>query len=237
MTPPTVALVHGAFSDSSAWNGVTERLEARGHPVFCIPNPLRGLHADAAYVRTLLASLAGPVVLAGHCYGGAVIGEAARGAAGVRALVYLAAYILDEGESVDSVLDPATFPGSLYGPATTLVRRVPGSGGGEVWIRVADFPRVVAADAGPHEAHLMALAQRPMARAATGEAAGSPAWRTVPSWALVTEDDRVIPVAGQRWMSARAGARTRSVAAAHAVNVTRPDAVFEVLHEAATAIG
>jgi pimeloyl-ACP methyl ester carboxylesterase len=237
MRSATVALVHGAFSGSGSWSGVAERLEARGHPVLCIPNPLRGLSADAAYVRAVLGSLDGPLVVAGHAYGGAVIGEAARGAAGVCALVYVAAYILDEGETVESVLDPASFPGSLYSPATTLIRRVPGAGDGEVWIRIPDFPRVFAADLRPYEAHLMALAQRPISLDAVREAAGVPAWRALPSWALVSENDRVIPAAGQRWMAARAGARTSSVPAAHAVTVTRPDAVADVLHEAAIAVG
>jgi pimeloyl-ACP methyl ester carboxylesterase len=232
----TVALVHGAFTDSSVWRRLAGGLEAQGFPVLAIPNPLRSLAGDAGYVRGILAAVDGPVALVGHGYGGAVIGEAARHVPNVRALVFIAAYVLDEGESVSTVLDPVTFPGSLLSAQTTLVRGLDPDDQ-EIWIRTRDFPRVLAADADPVEAHFMALAQRPLALAACRGVAGAPAWHSIASWALVAEQDRVVPAAGQRWMAGRAGARISGVAAGHTVMVTQPAAVAEVVVEAATTVG
>jgi pimeloyl-ACP methyl ester carboxylesterase len=233
----TVALVHGAFTDSSVWRRLAAGLQARGFPVLAITNPLRSLAGDAGYVRGILATVDGPVALVGHGYGGAVIGEAARHAPNVRALVFIAAYVLDQGESVSTVLDPVTFPGSLLSAQTTLVRPGSDPDDQEIWIRTQDFARVLAADADPGEAQLMALAQRPLAVAAYRGVAGAPAWHSVASWALVAEQDRAVPAAGQRWMAGRAGARISGVAAGHTVMVTRPAAVAEVVVEAATTVG
>jgi len=231
---PTVVLVHGAFADSSGWTDTIAELEAAGYPALAVPNPLRSLTGDADYVRAVLATIEGPVVLVGHSYGGAVIGEAARGALNVRALVFVGAYVLEEGESIFTVLDPDRFPGGLLGPDTTIARPVPNAAapGGEdteLWIAPEHFHQVFTADSTPQRAHAMALTQRPLALAAATGAAGRPAWADRPSWALITEDDNAIPPAGQRWMAERAGASIESVAAAHAVMVTRPVAVASVI--------
>ena len=231
---PTVVLVHGAFADSSGWTDTIAELEAAGYPALAVPNPLRSLTGDADYVRAVLATIDGPVVLVGHSYGGAVIGEAARGAQNVRALVFIGAYVLEEGESIFTVLDPERFPGGLLGPDTTIARPVPNASAPEgadteLWIAPEHFHRVFTADSAPERAHAMALTQRPLALAAATGAAGPPAWHDRPSWALVTEDDNAIPPAGQRWMAERAGASIENVAAAHAVMVTRPDAVASLI--------
>jgi len=239
---PTVAFVHGAFADSSGWGATLATLDAAGFPVIAIPNHLRGLTADADYVRSVLSSIEGPVVLVGHSYGGAVIGEAARGAENVSSLVFVAAYILDEGESIATVLDPDQFPGGLIGPNTTIQRPFADasfSGGidADLYITTEHFADVFAADVPQDRARLMAFEQRPLSLSAlTGVAAGRPAWRDLPSWALVTEQDHAIPATGQKWMADRAGATISKVDSSHAVMVSHPEAVTQTVLEAAEAM-
>jgi pimeloyl-ACP methyl ester carboxylesterase len=235
---PTVAFVHGAFADSGGWSQTLSALDAAGLPVIAIPNQLRGLAADANYVRSVLTSIQGPVVLVGHSYGGAVIGEAARGVTNVAALVFVAAYILDEGESIASVLDPDQFPGGLLGPATTVERpfgnpNFPGGLDTDLYIAVPHFAEVFAADLPKDRIRLMAFEQRPLSLSAlTGVATARPAWHDLPSWALVAEHDNAIPPDGQRWMADRAGATIGTVASSHAVMLSQPAAVTETILEA-----
>jgi len=235
---PTIVLVHGAFADSSAWRDTVTALANAGYPVLAVPNQLRSLASDADYVRAVLATIDGPVVLAGHSYGGAVIGEAARGAGNAQALVFIGAYILEQGENIFTVLDPERFPGGLLGPDTTIARTVPntaapGGNDTELWIAAEHFHRVFAADTTPERAHTMAVTQRPLALTAATGVAGPPAWHSLPSWALITGQDNAIPPAGQRWMAQRAGAATESVTASHAVMLSRPDAVASIIATAA----
>ena len=239
---PTVAFVHGAFADSSGWSATLSALDAEGLEVVAIPNQLRGLTPDANYVRSVLTTIEGPVVLVGHSYGGAVIGEAARGVANVAALVFLAAYVLDEGESIASVLDPTRFPGGLLGPATTVERRFgnpnfPGGLDTDLYIATEHFAEVFGADLPQEVTRLMAFEQRPLSLSAlTGVAAARPAWHDVPSWALVAEQDNAIPPAGQRWMAERAGATIGTIASSHAVMVSQPAAVTQTILEAVRAV-
>jgi pimeloyl-ACP methyl ester carboxylesterase len=239
---PTVAFVHGAFADSSGWSPTLAALDADGLPVIAIPNQLRGLMVDADYVRSVLATIDGPVVLVGHSYGGAVIGEAARGAENVAALVFAAAYILDEGESIATVLDPDRFGTSLLGPATTVERAFanpsfPGGTDTDLYIAVEHFAEVFAADVPDDRSRLLAFTQRPLSLSAlTGVAAARPAWHDLPSWALVAEEDHAIPPAGQRWMAERAEAVIGTVASSHAVMVSQPEAVTETIREAVRAV-
>ena len=241
-TTPTIAFVHGAFADSSGWSATLQDLHERGFDLIAIPNQLRGLTADADQVRSVLATIEGPVVLVGHSYGGAVIGEAARGVDNVRALVFVAAYVLDEGESIATVLDPDTFPGGLLGPATTTARpfvnpSAPDGQDADLFINPDDFAEVFAADVPADQSRLMQLEQRPLSLSAfSGAAQPDPAWRHLPSWALVTEEDNAIPPAGQHWMAERAGAATTSVPSSHAVMVSHPDAVTTVVLAAAESI-
>ncbi|MET9271403.1 alpha/beta hydrolase [Kribbella sp. NPDC003557] len=240
---PTIAFVHGAFADSSGWSATIAALDAEKFPVIAIPNQLRGLAGDARSVRSVLETIEGPVVLVGHSYGGAVIGEAARGADNVAALVFVAAYILDEGESIATVLDPQRFPGSLLGPDTTLERPfanpdAPGGTDSDLYIAVDHFAEVFAADLPEEQTRLMSLEQRPLSLSAlTGVAAARPAWLDKPSWALIAEHDNAIPPAGQRWMAERAAATLGSVGSSHAVMLSQPAAVTETILEAARGIG
>jgi pimeloyl-ACP methyl ester carboxylesterase len=234
---PTVVLVHGAFADSSGWNKDIIELRRDGYPVVAVSDPLRGLSSDADYVRSVLATIPGPVILVGHSYGGAVITNAARGADNVTALVYVGAFVPDEGESVATVLDPTTYPGSLLGPDTTFVRPYPdptadGGVGLDIYIKPEDFRRVFAADVPKRTADLMAITQRPLSLAANNGASGPPAWRSIPSWALITLRDKAIPPAGQQFMATRAGAHITTVRSSHAVMVSHPDAVVAVIRAA-----
>ena len=241
MSEPTVVLVHGAFADSSSWNATIARLERLGHRALAVPNPLRGLNSDAAYVRSFVSSLDGPVLMVGHSYGGAVIGEAANGAGNVVGLVFVAAYILAEGESITTALEPRAYPGALLGPDTTVVRPCPNAASADgkdldIYIRIDDFHDVFAGDLEPGQSRLLALTQRPLSVTASTQTAGHPAWRHLPTWALVTHDDRAIPTAGQTWMAERAHAAMTSVDASHAVMLSRPDVVAGLIDTALTTL-
>lgn len=238
---PTIVLVHGAFADASGWDADVALLQARGYPVLAVPDPLRGLTSDADYVRSILATIPGPVVLVGHSYGGAVITNAARGASNVKALVYVGAFVPAQGEPVGGILDPAQYPGSLIGPGTTLVRpfpspTAPGGVDFDVYLTTDSFRSVFAADVPAWKARLMAVEQRPLSVTANSEPSGPPAWATIPSWDLVTMQDKAIPPAGQMFMATRAHATVRTVNSSHAVMVSHPGAVVSIILEAVHAV-
>jgi pimeloyl-ACP methyl ester carboxylesterase len=232
---PTVVLVHGAFADSSSWSGVIKILEGEGYPVVAAANPLRGLGADAQYVQSVLRSVSGPVVLAGHSYGGSVMSEAADGQQNVKALVYIASFLLDQGESTGQLA--AKFPGAQLGPALDKVPfPTPGGGTGEdLYIKKDEFQKVFAADVPEDVADLMAATQRPITAAALEEPATKAAWKTIPSWNMVTTEDLAIPAESMRYMGERAKSRTVEVDASHAVTVSKPDAVADLIQQAAKA--
>ncbi|MFJ2952915.1 alpha/beta fold hydrolase [Streptomyces sp. NPDC087226] len=230
---PTVVLVHGAFADSSSWNGVVRKLQREGYPVVAAANPLRGLNNDSAYLKEVLAGIGGPVVLAGHSYGGSVISNAARGADNVKALVYIAAFIPEKGESAAELSEK--FPGSTLGQSlkSVPVTLPDGSEGSDLYIEVAKFHDQFAADVPRNTTGLMAVTQRPVTNAGLEEEASEPAWKTIPSWALVATEDRNIPERAQSFMAERAGARTVKVRASHAVGVSQPDDVARLIKKAA----
>ncbi|MFC9386991.1 alpha/beta hydrolase [Streptomyces venezuelae] len=232
---PTIVLVHGAFADASSWSGTIRRLQHAGYPVLAPANPLRGLAADTAYLRSVLAAVDGPVVLVGHSYGGAVISGAAVGNSRVKALVYIAAFTPDKGESAADLA--AKFPGSTLGDAVNPQSYpLPGGGTGtELVIERAKFHRQFAADVPVSDAAVMAATQRPVATAALEEKAGAAAWKTIPSWALIATADKNIPPAAERWMARRAGSHITEVDASHAVAVSRPAVVTHVILAAARA--
>jgi pimeloyl-ACP methyl ester carboxylesterase len=228
---PTVVLVHGAFADSSSWDGVISRLERQGYPVIGVANPLRGLADDSAYVSSVLDTIPGPVILVGHSYGGAVITDAAVGHPNVKALVYIAAFAPDQGESGLAIL--GEYPGSQLSPALT-VRPFPG--GQDAYVNPADFRQVFAADVPAGKARLMAAGQRPVSLAAFAEPSSTPAWKTIPSWFLVAGADRAIPPAAEQAMALRAGSHTEVIrGASHAVLVSHPGATAHVIEAAARA--
>ncbi|MEV5544159.1 alpha/beta hydrolase [Saccharopolyspora shandongensis] len=232
---PAVVLVHGAFADSSSWNGVIQRLRQDGYPVVAPANPLRGLASDAAYLHSVLGSVHGPVVLVGHSYGGAVISEAAADAPQVKALVYIAAFAPDEGESALELSNK--FPGSTLGPTLNSVPfPLPGGGTGtDLYIKTDEFHDQFAADVPKSVTDLMAATQRPVAASALEEKATTAAWKTIPSWNLIATQDKNIPPAALRFMAQRANARTVEVNASHAVSVSQPGAVTRLIKQAAQA--
>ncbi|PWR09810.1 alpha/beta hydrolase [Micromonospora acroterricola] len=232
---PTVVLVHGAFADSSSWKGVIAHLKRRGYPVMAIANPLRGVQEDAAYVRSVLDTVDGPVVMAAHSYGGSVMTEAADGAANVKALVYVASISPDVGESVLDLT--MKYPGSQLGTSIKMVPcRLPdGSTGMEQYIEQDKFPAVFAADVAPDVAEVMAVTQRPPTESAQTGSVTKVAWKTIPSWTLVSTRDLGIPPDLQRFMAQRAGSTTIEIDASHAVAVSQPGPVADFIDSAARA--
>ncbi|MFE9809264.1 alpha/beta fold hydrolase [Streptomyces sp. NPDC005227] len=232
---PTVVLVHGAFADAAGWSGVITELQNHGIPVVAPPNPLRGLAADAAYVASVAAQIDGPVVLVGHSYGGAVI-TVAGAADNVVGLVYVAAYVLEEGESLGEL--QGRFPDSPL--ASSLKQSTyPVEGGGaaaEVTIEAHAFPNVFAADVPADVTKVLAVSQRPLAAASFTETASTAAWRTKPAWALVAGADQAINPEVERFGAKRAGATTIEIeGASHAVAVSRPEEVAGLIRDAVRA--
>jgi len=234
----TVVLVHGAFADASSWNGVIERLQAKGVQVTAPANPLRGISIDSAYIAGVLEETPGPIVAVGHSYGGAVITNAARQAKNVVGLVYVAAFATEEGErladaeaaSKDSVLNSALVP--LHYPAAN---------GGEPAVEFAIDPEkfhdAFAADLPTEETTVMAATQRPVAELAFSEPSGAPAWKDLPSWAVVATGDKaagadVIPSEAER-----ARATITEVEGSHVIMISQPQAVADVILEAVATVG
>jgi pimeloyl-ACP methyl ester carboxylesterase len=231
---PTIVLVHGAFADASSWSAVTERLQRKGYTVYAPANPLRGITPDADSLRAFLATIPGPIVLVGHSYGGAVITNAATGNANVTALVYVAAYALDEGESVGAA--NALGGGTALLGQHIVVRPTTGAGPGDVdaYVDPAFFRAVFAADLPASQAAVMGAGQRPLLASALGTPSGVPAWKTIPSWYVVAGRDRAIPPEAERAMAQRAGSHTVELAtASHVAMLSRPDAVVKVILDAA----
>ncbi|GAA3600910.1 alpha/beta hydrolase [Kineosporia mesophila] len=227
---PTVVLVHGAWADSGSWSSVIQRLRKDGYPVRAAGNPLRGIAEDAASVRSLVDSIDGPVVLVGHSYGGAVISAAAAGDDKVKSLVYLTAFAPEKGESV----------GDLAGrkvanpiPVAPTVPVPTSDGGTDLYLDPAGFRSVFAADVPKRAAAVLAATQRPIAAAAFGEKATAAAWSTIPSWYLVATKDQAIAPETQRFMARRAGSTISQVSSSHAVMVSHPAKVTQVIEAAA----
>lgn len=234
MNKPTIVLVHGAFADSSSWDGVAAKLLAQGYPVVAAANPLRSVKSDANYVAGVVDAINGPVVLVGHSYGGAVITNAANGKGNVKALVYVAAFAPDSGENALEL--SGRFPGSTLGP--TLAPPVTlADGGKDLYIQQNKFRSQFAADVPEAQTKLMATTQRPITQAALNEASGTPAWKTIPTWFIYGTLDKNIPVAALSFMAKRAGAKqTVEVdGASHVVMISRPDEVAKQIFAAANA--
>ncbi|GGM99912.1 alpha/beta fold hydrolase [Streptomyces fuscichromogenes] len=231
-TTPTIVLVHGAFGDSGMWKGVIAKLQAQGYTTLAVSNPLRGLESDAQYAATVAETVDGPVVLVGHSYAGAIITRAARDASNVEALVYVAAFQPDEGESC--LENAARFPGAKMGPDTTVATEHEGEP--ELRILPEHYRDVIAGDLPAEVTDVLAVTQRSVrVQALTAELSGRPAWRTLPSWAVIATQDNAIPGQAQEFMAERAGSHVVRVAASHAVAISQPDAVADLVIEAAKA--
>jgi pimeloyl-ACP methyl ester carboxylesterase len=220
---PAVVLVHGAFAESASWNAVIDQLGELGIDATAAANPLRSIEEDVRAVASVVGSIEGPVVLVGHSYGGAVVTNAATNLPNVAALVVVAGFAPDEGETALELA--ARFPGSTLGEALAVVPLPDGSA--DLSIRPDRFHEQFCADVPEREARLMAATQRPVRDAALAGASGAPAWQGVPSWFVVAVEDRNIPAEAQRMMARRAGAVdvVEVEGASHAVAVSRPDVV------------
>ena len=223
-----VMLVHGAWADGSCWSKVIPLLQAKGFDVTAAQIPLTSLADDIAVTRRLLGMQTGPTVLVGHSYGGAVITGAATETPEVKALVYITAFGLDEGESLDGL--------SKQGPPSPGSSAIWPDKNGFLWINREGFQKAFAADASQSEAALMAAVQRPLSVASFTGKEGAPAWKTIPSWYLVSTDDKMIPPPAQEFMAKRMGATVQSVAASHASFVSHPQEVADIIGLAASSL-
>jgi len=230
---PTVVLVHGAFADASGWDGVIQRLQSKGYKVIAPANPLRGLAGDAAYIRSVIDTIEGPVVLVGHSYGGMVLTNAATGAPNVEALVYIAAFAPDTDDSVGSL--SGLNPGSGVKPENLVIR--PTATGADGYINPSLFRSVFAADVPKATAASMAASQRPADLALLGEHSAAPAWAEIPSWYLVARQDNVIPPATQRFMAQRAEATTVEIDSSHVAMISHPKETTQLIIAAADTVG
>jgi pimeloyl-ACP methyl ester carboxylesterase len=232
---PTVVLVHGAFADASSWNGVIERLQQQGCTVVAPANPLRGVAIDSAYLASVVNQLDGPVLLVGHSYGGAVITNAA--ATGVVGLVFVAAFAPDEGERLGDI--EASSKDSVLNSA--LVQRQYPTGQGtetatEFAIDPALFREAFAADLPTEQTAVMAATQRPVAASAFTDVSGPPAWKMLPSWAVVATGDKAAGSDVVRSMAQRAGADILEVEGSHVIMISEPQVVADLILKAVHAV-
>ena len=222
---PNVVLVHGAWADGSSWTGVIKILQDQGFNVVAAQIPLTSLDADIEVTRRLLASQKGPTILVGHSYGGVVISGAANDATNIVALVYIAAFALDEGESLESL--------GKQGPAPAGASQIRPDDKGFLWIDRDGFPQAFAADVDRVEARIMAATQKLLSVKSFTAKSGPPAWKQLPSWYLVSSNDQMIPPKAEEFMAKRMGATVRSVAASHASLVSHPKEVADLIFLAA----
>src|SRR2546427_5758949 len=198
---PSIVLVHGAWADGSSWSGVIGILQDQGYTVYAPPNPLRGLASDSAYLASFLQSITGPIILVGHSYGGAVITNAATGNSNVKALVFVDAFVPDEGESLGDLATAPPPPGQngscLGGDPTQVFNFVPIAGDVDLYIKPSLFPSCFADDLKADQAAVPASDQRPLVLSVLGEKSGVPAWKTIPSWYLIGTLDLEIPLFAQ----------------------------------------
>ncbi|GAB1819600.1 alpha/beta hydrolase [Herbidospora sp. RD11066] len=225
-----MVLVHGAFADASGWNAVATKLIRDGYPVIAPANPLRSVSSDSAYLASVLATLSGPIVLAAHSYGGIVITNAAAGNPNVKALVYVAAFVPDQGESLLQL--QTQFPGSRLNEAA-LDFRPYAEGLVDGYIKKEFFRDVFAGDVSKSTAEVMHATQRPADARTLGEPSGTPAWKTIPSYYLVAKNDQVLPAAAQRFMAKRAKSEVDEVAASHVAMISQPSAMADLIRHAA----
>ena len=243
LSQPVIVLVHGAWADASNWSSVTSELQGRDFTVYAPPNPLRGLPQDSAYVHQFLtqnAALQGqPVVLVGHSYGGAVITNAAVGAPQVKALVYVDAFIPDEGDTIGGLASAE--PGSGLGNPADVFNPVPypgaPSGDVDLYIKPDVVPGCFATGLPASQAAVIAASQRPLTASAFTEPSGPPAWKTIPSWAVIGTADQIIPPAELTFMAKRAGAHITEVNAGHLSLISEPSVVTRVILQAVQTTG
>jgi pimeloyl-ACP methyl ester carboxylesterase len=240
MPKPTIVLVHGAWADASSWNAVASHLQNEGYTVLAPTNLLRRVSIDSPYIASFLAQrTSGPVVLAGHSYGGFVITNAATGRGDVRALVYVDAFVPDEGDTVAEIISGSG--SALDVPDPTSVLDVAGypdapEGDAEAFLKPDTVHNSFAQDLSETDRWLIAAGQRPLTLSAYTTPSVTAAWKTLPSWAVVGTEDRVIPPETQRRMAERAGATITDVAASHVSMISKPEAAIDAILAAASTI-
>lgn len=241
MALPTIVLVHGAWADASSWNPVITDLRDRGFTVLAPPNLLRGAAGDGAYVASFIAQRTeGPVVLAGHSYGGAVISAAGLNGGDVRALVYVDAFLPDEGETVFGLLGGSGSALDVPDPTTVLdIVGFPGAeeGNADAYLKPSTVHQFFAQDLEEEARDQIVAGQRPISLAANTAPAGTPAWRSLPVWAVVGTEDRVIPPALQRRMAERADATIVETPSSHVSMLSAPDVAVGMIVAAAESLG
>jgi pimeloyl-ACP methyl ester carboxylesterase len=228
----TVVLVHGAFADASGFGGVIRELSSAGHEVVAPPNPLRSVAFDASAVSAVVKAIEGPVLLVGHSYGGAVITQAGADLDNVVGLVYVAAFGIDVGESCASVQGP--YPPSMLASTSypTPYDAAGAPSGPDLYIRKDQFRETFCADVPVDVAEVMYATQRPLSLAALTENATKAAWKTKPSWYLVSQHDNAIPPDAERFMSKRMGAVTEEIDGSHTAFIAQPVRVAGFIRKA-----
>lgn len=225
---PNIVLVHGAWADGSSWSGVIQILQKAGYTVTAVQNPLTSLADDVARTREVLAAQSGPTIVVGHSYGGQVIGELGTDAPNAVGLVYVAAFGFDKGESIQALTERGT-------PPAWLASLHPDKQGFLSWDQ-AGFLKYFASDVDPARARVLAAAQKPIAFTILGTPAGTPSWRSLPSWYLVATNDQIIPPDAQRLFAKRMGATVSSVASSHVAMISQPAAVARFILVAARTV-
>ena len=234
---PTVVLVHGAWADGSSWDGVVGRLQRDGYTVDVPSNPLRGVASDSAYLASYLKTVPGPIILAGHSYGGMVITNAATGNPAVKALVYIDAFIPAQGETLLQLAGAK--PGSTLADPTKAFNFVPFTGPAgadtDLYVKPSVYRADFGADLSVQQDAILAATQEPLAASALQEPSGPPAWKTIRSFALIGTQDMVLPPAEQVFMAARAHATVVKIKASHLGLISHPDTVARLIERAAVA--
>jgi pimeloyl-ACP methyl ester carboxylesterase len=225
---PNIVLVHGAWADGSCWSAIIERLQAGGYTVTAPQFPASSLAADVARLRQVLDRQDGPVIVAGHSYGGQILTALGTDAPNVAGLVYIAAFGLDEGESIGALL--------AQGSPTPALAHLDIDKLGFAWLPEDDFVKHFAADVDPVRARVMYAVQQPLAASTLEDVMGVPAWKSHPSWYLVAQNDKAIPPGAERQFAARMGATTIEVPSGHLAMVSHPDAVAGLIETAAKAV-
>ena len=226
---PNIVLVHGAWADGSCWSGVIERLQAEGFQVRAPQFPLTSLADDVARLRQVLEFQNGPTIVVGHSYGGQIITALGADAPNVVGLVYIAAFALDEGESLGALLS--------QGPVTPSLEHLFTDSRGYGWLSEDDFVNHFAADVEPAQAKVMYAVQQALASTAFTDVMGAPAWKSLPSWYLVAQNDEAIPPDAERQFASRMGATTVEIPASHVAMVSHPAEVADLVEKAAEAVG
>ncbi|MFL5801148.1 MAG: alpha/beta fold hydrolase [Roseiflexaceae bacterium] len=226
---PNIVLIHGAWADGSSWSAVIERLQKAGYTVIAPQFPLTTLAANLDRLREVLVVQTGSTIVVGHSYGGQIITALGTDAPNVVGLVYIAAFGLDEGESIGALLG--------QGPPTPALAHLRIDAQGFAWLPQSDFVTYFAADVERDQANVMYAVQQPLSVTALGETMGAPAWRTLPSWYMVATNDQAIPPDAERLFAQRMGATTVEVASSHVAMVSHPDAVVKLIKSAARAVG